>query len=302
MHPHLVAVASAQGGVFTHAQALASGYTPRQVKHRVARGSWVRLRRGVLADAQTHAAAAGDPVQAHLLRASAVVATIGRAAWLSHHSAALAWGIPLIGGIPRNAAVTIEHQHRRPADGVELHTAVTPPQHRGLVDGRPVTSAARTVSDLARSRPFAHAVVAADAALYQRLCTLSDVHAVVADCPVWPGIARTKRVLDFVDQRAESPGESLSRVAIAAAGLPAPDLQVELLLGGRHFRVDFMWPALRLVGEFDGRVKYRSADDVWNEKLREDLVRRHDYRVARWTWADVYPRPDGLLRVLDRYW
>jgi len=61
------------------------------------------------------------------------------------------------------------------------------------------------------------------------------------------------------------------------------------------FEVDFGWPELRTVGEFDGLVKYGRllkpgqdpADVVVAEKLREDEIRDLDLRVIRWTWADI---------------
>ena len=58
-------------------------------------------------------------------------------------------------------------------------------------------------------------------------------------------------------------------------------------------RVDFWWPDLGLVGEFDGRMKYRLdgvedgrplEDRLWTEKTREDRLRAAGARVARWTW------------------
>lgn len=72
-------------------------------------------------------------------------------------------------------------------------------------------------------------------------------------------------------------------------------------------RGDFWWPDKRLVGEFDGRVKYgrsnpsgRPPEDVlWEEKLREDRLRAIDLMVARWTTADLR-RPEpwmGRLRA-----
>jgi Transcriptional regulator, AbiEi antitoxin len=58
MDPRLAAVALSQAGVFRTAQArVAGGYSPDEIRARVLRGSWVRLRRGVLATAGTVAAA-----------------------------------------------------------------------------------------------------------------------------------------------------------------------------------------------------------------------------------------------------
>lgn len=69
-------------------------------------------------------------------------------------------------------------------------------------------------------------------------------------------------------------------------------------------RVDFWWPDLHLVGEFDGRLKYRAElggarakDTVWREKLREDALRALGLRIVRWTWDDAL-HPARLVRIL----
>lgn len=85
-------------------------------------------------------------------------------------------------------------------------------------------------------------------------------------------------------------------------GVPLPELQRELRddAGRLIARVDFWWEEKRLVGEFDGKVKYTRdlAPDgdvprvVWAEKKREDRVRRRRCSVERWTWADLH-RPQA---------
>jgi hypothetical protein len=77
------------------------------------------------------------------------------------------------------------------------------------------------------------------------------------------------------------------------AGLPPPVPQWEVTDDGGPLvgRVDFGWPELRTVGEFDGRQKYgrllrdgqSAADAVYDEKLREDALRAEGLSVVRWT-------------------
>ncbi len=81
------------------------------------------------------------------------------------------------------------------------------------------------------------------------------------------------------------------------AGLPAPELQVEVsdADGGPLGRTDFGWHRGRLLGEFDGRVKYgrllkpgeTPGDAVFDEKVREDALRDSGSRVVRWIWAEL---------------
>lgn len=300
MLPSLAAHAAVNHGVFTRRQALEAGYTAREIDVAVRTGRWVALRRGAYVTAERAETWSGDRRARHLAHAAAAFAVLSVPAVMSHRSAALAWRLPLLGGIPPVASLTTERQHRRRLPSLEMHTAVTPIHHTAVVEGLRVTSVARTLSDLARCLTLPAATVVADAALHAGLCTVLDLERVVSDCPVWPGIARTKRLLSSVDRRSESPGETLSRLAIAAAGLPVPEPQVELLLGGRRARVDFMWAEHRVVGEFDGRVKYGSPDDLWQEKQREDAIRRQGYDVVRWVWSEVHPDPDRMVERLRR--
>ena len=124
------------------------------------------------------------------------------------------------------------------------------------------------------------------------------------DAPVLPWRGR---VLQFLDGRAESPGESRSRVALSRWGtLPNPELQPSIFDEKGRFlaRVDFLFPELGVIGEFDGEGKYRrkelrgtrTADDVViAEKIREDALRALGWIVVRWTWPEL-----GGRRWLDR--
>lgn len=113
---------------------------------------------------------------------------------------------------------------------------------------------------------------------------------------------------DFADPRAESPGESLSRWRIHELGFVAPELQTTVSLDTGRARLDFEWPDVGVVGEFDGRLKYgadpslsgrEAADAVYAEKLREDAIRRTGRDVVRWGWAQLQ-EPDQLAQRLSR--
>ena len=113
--------------------------------------------------------------------------------------------------------------------------------------------------------------------------------------PISRAIRRGSFAIGFGDGRSGSAGESLSRVAIHRAGLPAPELQARFdddrgLIG----YTDFWWPEAGIIGEFDGLGKYRRdlsgqrrspADIVVAEKRREDRLRSLGPRVVRWGWS-----------------
>ena len=163
------------------------------------------------------------------------------------------------------------------------------------IGGVEVTSAARTIVDLARAVPFEQAVVAADSALVRGAVTPAELDEALERAGHRHGVAAAGRVVRFADGRAESPGESRSRVVIHHAGLPAPDLQVEVRTAdGRVLgRADFGWDGV--IGEFDGRVKYgrllrpgqHPGDVVYAEKRREESFRAVGKHVVRWGWTDL---------------
>jgi len=127
------------------------------------------------------------------------------------------------------------------------------------------------------------------------LCTGDELLRVLGDCHGWPGIVKARGVVRFADDRAESPLESISRVALARRGLPTPELQVEIGFD----RVDFFWPPWNVVGEADGLEKYTGITSIVREKEREERLRAYGCHLVRWLWAEAYGRPDVLG---DRVW
>jgi len=63
----------------------------------------------------------------------------------------------------------------------------------------PTTSALRTVVDLGRREPLVEGVVAADMALHDRLISIAELRAHVAEHRGAKGIARLRRVIDLAE-------------------------------------------------------------------------------------------------------
>ncbi len=227
----------------------------------------------------------------------------------SHLSAAAIHGLP----VSVTAAGPVHVTREPPAKGhrgpmVHAHVARLGADDVIEVAGWRVTSAARTVLDLARTLPFEDAVVAADAALHRRLSTREQLAAELARWRRAPGGPAAARAIGFADGLSESVGESRSRVMIHRAGLPKPELQLEVRAADGRFlaRGDFGYRKHRVLGEFDGKVKYGSAlagpdpaEALFREKLREDAVRDAGWAVVRWVWADL-DHPTAVIERLQR--
>ncbi|WP_448641999.1 type IV toxin-antitoxin system AbiEi family antitoxin domain-containing protein [Geodermatophilus sp. URMC 63] len=294
MHPLLESAARRRLGVFTVADARRAGCRPDEIRSAVGTGRWHRLRRGVYVETATWLALADDPRARHLVECAAALTVLGPGPVVSHDSAARFHQLVL----PRSpdGAVRLTHPDAwRRGRGYRIAAAELPTGD--VVHDAPlaVTCVARTLVDCAREWALADAVVALDEALHSERVRRDDLRTAVLAQSHWLGIGEAARAVDLADGRAESPLETRGRLAFLAAGLPRPELQVELH-GPRGFvaRVDAWFDDAAVAVEFDGRVKYldprsgRTAGDVlWEEKRREDRIRELDVRMVRVAQEDL---------------
>lgn len=240
----------------------------------------------------------------------AAVSTLHRECVVSHTSAAPFWGLPRLGPPPKRAHVT------DPAvSQTVMNSAVV--KHAGALQasdvdhafGVLVTTPRRTVVDIALTVTFRHAVVVLDHCLRVGLATREELRTELESRGNARGRVRAARAIDFADERANRPGESLSRVVMAESGVEPPELQYRFEgPDGEIAFSDFYWRRSRRVGEFDGMTKYRdsgrwsgldASEVVIREKSREDWMRElPEVRAfTRWTWHDAVT-PGRLAHLL----
>lgn len=286
--------------VGTTAQWRAAGITSAQFRSLTRAGDLVRVRHGVYATRATVESAGGDPRQGHALRVAAARAAVGRHAVASHQSAAQLHGIDLLHH-PAEGTVWLTRppdQYRgRPPDGVHLYSARLPRQHVRTLYGVPITTATRTVVDLARTLTFMEGVVAVDSAL--RLGKTTDIGLADAlrSCAGWPGADQARRVTAFSSEDSGSVLESCARVVFAEAGLPAPVLQAAVATVDGEFigRVDFCWPAYRVIAEADGMAKYDDPRRAREQIMRDIRLRDAGYKVVHFTWGELFGTPERVV-------
>lgn len=288
-------------------QALTDGLVDDEIARLRRRGEWTGLRRG----AYVAGALPSERRLRHVLEVRATVAGLRTPAVVSHASAAAVHGLPLW-GIP----LTQVHITRRPPARSDSDTRLR--SHAARLDDEDVvgvgplavTSPARTVVDLARLLPFAPALAVADAALRAGAATREHLTSLLNRASGTRGARAARRVVQAADGRSESVGESRSRAVMLQLGLPMPDLQVEVRRsdGSLIGRSDFGWEQSRVLGEFDGRVKYGRllkpgqdpGDAVFAEKRREDALRDQDWRVVRWVWSELDAPLSFRRRLTER--
>jgi len=265
------------------------------------RGSdFVRVRRGVYAPRGDWADEGGRG----LLRIRAVDLAAVEPPLFSHRSAATVWGLPFLrAGAPIAETLVAPARGGRSGRGIVRRCVDLDAVSECFVQGLRVTSLERTLIDLARTLPFASAVMAFDFAVNDDggrrapLTTIELVTAELARLDIRRGLARVMRAIEFADPRSESPNESLSRARIFELGFPSPDLQVEIAHHtGVVDRVDMLWREHGHIGECDGLAKYRDPalrggrspiDVLVDEKRREDRLRSRYSRLTRWEWGDA---------------
>ena len=292
--------------MWTTGELLSAGLSAGRIRRMVRDGALCSLRPGVYATAATISSQVRDArdergrqAGGQLLRLAATLAVTGSRSAGSHRSAALVYGLGLVGGPESVAEIT-----RAPGDrgsrtgdlGVLVHIAALPAEHVVSYRGVLLTSVPRTVIDLARTLPFAQGVAVADSALHAGLTSKSELATVIAECPRWPGLQRAREVTAFSDARSESVLESLSRAAFHQSGLPPPDLQVwvgddDEVIG----RVDFLWRRYRTIGEADGAFKYQTPARARAQLERDARLRAAGYEVVHFTWPEITRVPAQVV-------
>jgi hypothetical protein len=221
----------------------------------------------------------------------AMASHLGRCA-ASHESVAIVEGLPVF-AIPDKPQLTRIDGRRRNGTARAV-TAALHPDDVWVVRGIPVTSPARTVVDIARMRQFHEAMVTADAALARGIAR-ETLQAVLEPMSRWPGVRSARLVVQWADERMESPGESVVRARCITNGLELPEPQFWVRdPEGNMRRVDFLWKSHQLIGEMDGMVKYATDPNAFAlEKMRQEALEAC-YHFIRWTWSQALA-PDEVF-------
>lgn len=279
----------------------ASDLSDAQIRRALRAGELVGMRRGVLVGRRRLQLALSDTDQHMLRMRAAVLAIPGPPVVAALGSAALLHGLSRLGRSPRRVRLYRSRGGPFRDDDVAVLVCGLPDRHVTNVGGIPSTTAARTVIDIARWVSYRSGVVVADSAL-RNGTTRPELAAIASDCARWPGIRKAREVVEFADSRAASALESVSRVAFAEAGLPPPQLQVPI--GDPEWPdgiVDFLWEEYGVIGEADGMFKYDGSPMALRaEKLRQEALEARGYIVVRWTWDDIWRRPDWVVDRLRR--
>jgi hypothetical protein len=142
------------------------------------------------------------------------------------------------------------------------------------------TTPVRTASDLLRRQYRPYALASADQMARAGLVDLGELSSLVLHLKGYPGIRQARSLVGLVDARAESPGESWTRLRLHDAGFPPPELQVEVFdRDGVLRRIDLAYALQKVAIEYDGAAHHTTlVDRAWDETRRNDLSERSGWR------------------------
>ncbi|CAN5364425.1 hypothetical protein BH23ACT6_BH23ACT6_17180 [soil metagenome] len=270
---------------FTREDAIAAGYTDRDLRDWGNAGNVRRLSRGVFAKGGGPATREEQLIE----RGRALARKHGGRVAVSHHAALAMHGIALH-AVPFHRLYAVRLRggvHSKP--GLVVCRPKSRPPTVDL-DGVRVVQPAVAVAQVAAAFGLRAGVVAADSARNLGLVGLSEMTAEIERVGQIPGINALRRAVSRSRDGAQSPGESLLRLIVEDLGFEA-STQFPVTEGAAR---PFAYADLRLVDtncllEFDGAVKYAGVDGrdaLMAEKTREDRIRRLGWQLDRVIWRD----------------
>jgi very-short-patch-repair endonuclease len=260
-----------QHGVFTLAQALDAGYSRPTVRRRLSSGQWEELA------SRAYRISVAQPVDWRASTMAHALAVEGVACRVS------ALAIHGLSKPPPTPDVVVVRTRRTATRSPSPSSDSLTPIDLTVVDGIHVTTVTRTLIDVAGLFPRRVFEDVFDTAIVRRLTTVARLRdrAVVLWAPRRNGCAI---VLELLDQRdpslrdARNVWEAKVLRALRELGVPPPNVNYRVRVGGRVRYLDLAWPAAKIAVEFDGFVPH-STRQVFDD----DRARQNDLVADGWT-------------------
>ena len=274
-------------GLVTRAQLTDLGLGRGAIDHRIKVGRLIKVHSGIYA--------VGHPRAEPAAVIAAAVLAGGSGAAASHSSAAFLWGLRQRWEAPPEITIPV---NRRPA-GLRIHISKTLTRREIRHQlGIRVTSPARTLLDVAPRLPeleLARAVNHARHELYMRLDELDEL---LERQPTHPG---TRLLLPFVRSRTGPTRSKFEdRFITVARRYGLPEHRVNVPVAG--WLVDALFPAERLIVEFDGYEFHGDRASFESDRERDAATLEAGYATVRVTWERLTGATDReiarLLRIL----
>jgi len=233
-------------------------------------------------------------------RYTAAVFASGMDSVLSHRSAAHLWGLRVD---DRNTIdVTAPNRRGRSPRGIAAHRdGSLMPVDSTSVNGIPCTTVERTLLDLAAVIPVRQLRKALAEAEVLGILDHAALRALLRRSRGRRGVARLRLILDELHpqtKRTRSDLEQLFLRMCENGGLPQPEVNVPLDVGGSQLKPDFLWRDAGLIVEADGRRYHDTYSAFQYDRKREQRLQLAGWRVSRCTWEQVKNEPRRLASTI----
>jgi very-short-patch-repair endonuclease len=284
-------IAMRQHGVVARRQLLDLGLGKRAIEHRLSSGRLHRLHNGVYAVGHRRVSREGWWM--------AAVLTSGAEAVLSHRSAASLWG--LRGQSDGASYVTVPWKSSSSKE-IRRHLSRIPDDERTVEHGIPVTTAPRTILDLAATEPLEVIETVLRESEYLRLYDRLSLPDLLARYPGRRGVRTVRTALARLNStpsgRTRSRLEERFGAFLRRHRLPQPRFNDWILVGERRFQVDCHWPGTGQVVELDSWQGHGTRSAFREDRTRDRVLRVAGYSVTRVAWAQLEDEPDALAADL----
>lgn len=282
-------LANRQHGVVHRRQLLRFGIGRRAIDHRRARGRLRNVYPGVYAVGH-------DPLTFRA-RLSAALLSLGPDSVAGELSATALRGITTV---PSGAVCAIVPKPRRRRPGVIIRRALVTRDEIEIVDGIPATTVARTLLDLVAAGIDGLPRILREAE-FNGLVTDDDLRQVLARHPFAagrPGFARLIGLGDSRAPRTRSSNEDRFLRFCAQHGIPMPEVNTTLLIGGHSYEVDFFWREAGVVVELDDRASHGGTVAFEGDRTRDRALTAAGLTPMRLTTGQLAAAADGLAREI----
>jgi very-short-patch-repair endonuclease len=278
-------LAAAQADVVAAWQLRSIGWTKRMVVDHAQRNGWRRVHNGVYA--LSHA-----PLTHRQRWIAATLTAPGTV--LSHASAGACLGFRRFDARYQTVTRPGSGGPRR-LDGVLVHRSSILAGHTTIHENVPITTAARTLCDIAAHAKPWEVARAFREAVRLKLTTAVEVHA-VASRHRGRGTRHLRELAlrygTLAYARTRSNAEARALEVLADAGVQLPKVNVRI--AGEE--ADLVWCRQRLIIEIDGPQYHQFADE---DARKEACWRRAGYTVRRISSDLVYGDPARLVALVD---
>lgn len=225
-----------------------------------------------------------------LREAARVLCVASPGAWISHVTAAQLHGLVLPPWLSESHEIHLSKPRELPQTrrkGLTAHNVRAFADEIEAQDGLHISTRSRTWLDLARTLPLRDLVCMGDQLVRiprpefedrsEPYATLESLREMSGRHSNLQGIVRAREALDHMRVGADSPPETLMRLAMLDAGLPEPELQLTLWNGRGAPSADAGYRARRIALQYDGA---HHLDEV---QRHSDRRRDKAFEAAGWT-------------------